>query len=662
MGKIASLDLETSCGVKECPGYGNSNSSKCEHAVHHRRNKIDIIGVYNGKDYFLFRTVADFDAWRNKNSYGYVGHGIKFDYKALKAHGSTIRPQDIVGDTNLLGSVVNHKIPSKWLKNYNEKRKELNASLPAKQKHRDGKPLSLKTMAPYYLGVDAFWENPASHDDVDYNRKDCEYTYLLHEKLLGCAEQDGTLEFYQSKLLPWTKLLAEAEYEGVLIDETKLHALYATAITESKRLEAVVHSSAGKAWRNYKQKLIEELEKDSKARCDSYISKRIKNKSKVKAVRARYAKSLAERVAELPSSFNLNSPEQMKVLLAFHGVDMDVEKRDKETNEWIEKEGTDKFVLIRSKVRQKLSIASDLLAYRQKQTEVNYLKQYIAATVDGRIYCTFNATGTRTGRLSSAGPNLQNVKGVLRGPFIIADPKKYSVYTVDSSQIEPRLVAYYAQDPDMVSLFVEGRDYHNFATKKFFPKETDSCPETDIKKSHEHLRKTAKIGDLSIIYGTGHFTFQTMCLVREEMDIPLDRCKDMVLSFREGMSATFGWKKNLEESYNSGHLVHTFMGRLVQARDSSSVHMTLFNTLVQGTASDVILHASLLAYRHFCKHKVDAKPLIWVHDEVVWRFPKGKEKWCKSVVDYFMKAYKLETPHGRVPLDVEGKVASCWEK
>jgi DNA polymerase-1 len=517
-------------------------------------------------------------------------------------------------------------------------------------------------MAPYYLGVDPFWENPASHDDPLYNEKDCRYTYLLHEKLLGMSEQDGTLEFYQSKLLPWTKLLAEAEYEGVLVDETKLQNLYQETINQAKLLEAKVHEFGKEAFKTYRQGLVDELSKDAHERCASYISKRLKDTSKAGAVRTRYAESLREKLSDLPSHFNLNSPEQMKVLLGYYGVDMDVEKRDKETNEWIEKEGTDKFVLIRSKVRQKLPIAEALLRYRQKQTEVSYLKQYIAACVQGRIHTTFNATGTRTGRLSSAGPNLQNVKGGLRLPFLVGRPEKYSIYTVDSSQIEPRLVAHYTGDAELVKLFQDGRDYHNFATKKFFPKETQGVPESDVKNSHGHLRKTAKLGDLSIIYGTGYYTFQTMCLVREEMDIPLDRCKDMVLSFREGMKDTFAWKQGLEESYNSGHIIHTFMGRLVQARDSSSVHMTLFNTLVQGTASDVILHASLLAYRRFCQLGVDAKPLLWVHDEVVWRFPKGKEKFCKETVDYYMKAYKLDTPHGRVPLDVDGHLASCWEK
>lgn len=645
-----------------CPGFGNSNSSKCEHALHHKLNKIDIIGVYDGKTYTLFRSVAAFDAWRNKTSARLIGHGFKFDYKTLKAKGSTLQPGHIIGDSMLLGSVVKDKVPNGYLKAYNDKRKEINAGLPPKQKHRDGKPLSLKTMAPYYLRVDPFWENPSTHDDPQYNRTDCVHTYHLHEKLLVRARQDGTEEFYQDKLLPWTKLLAEAEYEGILIDEKKLHTMYAEAVVQSKNLEKAVHNSATQAFKGYRASKERALTKDNGERRDSYISKRVKDPAKRQGVRDRYAQSLKERIEQLPTTFNLNSPDQVKWLLAYYNVNMDVEKRDKETNEWIEKEGTDKFVLKRAKVRQGPPIVEALLRYREKVTEVSYLKQYIGAVVEGRIHCTFNGTGTRTGRLSSSGPNLQNVKGALRLPFIVCDPSNDCVYTVDSSQIEPRLIAYLSGDKEMVTLFREGRNYHSYASKKFFPVETKGCKEADVKKSFEHLYKTAKIGDLSIVYGTGKFTFQTMCLVREEMDIPLDRCDDMVTSFREGMSGVFKWKRNLEESYKSGIPCHTFMGRLVQARDQSSIHMTLFNSLVQGTASDCILHASLLAYREFKKRGIDAKPLMWIHDEVVWRFPKNKKKTCKRIVDHYMTNYELKTKYGMVPLACEGKLASSWEK
>lgn len=659
---IHAVDIETSCGVRECEGYGLSNSSKCEHALHMKRNKIDIIGVYDGKDYFGFRTTADFDAFRNKTPAGLVFHGGKFDYKSLKSHGSTLGPKDIVGDTQLLGACVAHKVPAKWLKTYNEQRKELNAALPAKQRHRVGTPLSLKTMAPYYLGVEAFWENPVSHDDPEYNRKDCEYTHRLHTQLMDAARQDGTLRFYESYLVPWQKLLATAEYEGVLIDEKLLHKMYGDACKELVRLEADIHALVGDAFGSYRDSLIRDLRLDSDQRLEKYCQTRLKDQSKRETIAHRYEESLVKKVTELPTQFNLGSSQQMLHILTSFGIDTSVEKRDKATNEWIEKEGTDKYVLKRAKVTTNNGFAAQLLKYREKETEVSYLKQYINAVVDGRIFCSFSITGTRTGRLSSSGPNLQNVKGALRLPFIIADPERYLIYTVDSSQIEPRVIAYLTGDRELVLLFQQGRDYHNYATKKFFPADTAGVEEADIKKAHSKLRKTAKIGDLSILYGTGKFTFQTMLLVREEMALSLEECDKMVKEFRQGMQSINGWKINLENQYKRGTAIYDRFGCLVQARDESSVHMTLFNTFVQGMSSRMIFHASLMAYREFQTLGIDAKPLLWVHDEVCWRFPKEHADFCKKVVDKHMISYKLETQHGKVPLDIEGNLSSCWQK
>ncbi len=659
---IVAVDIETSCGVENCPGFGLSNSSKCEHAVHFRQNKIDIIGAFDGTNYFIFSTTSEFDDARNLGEWQIVFHGGKFDYKTLRAKGSKLSPRDIVGDTQLLASCINRKIPADWLKSYNEKRKELNGPLPPKQRHRVGSPLSLKTLAPYYLAVEPFWENPITHDDPEYNRKDCEYTYRLHEKLLAVAGHDGTLRFYENYLVPWQKLLGEAEYEGVLIDEKLLHKMYSDACRELVRLEGGINSVLGECFGVYRDTLAVELRIDSDARLEKYLTTRLKDKSKVAAVTARYEEALSKSVAELPTSFNLASSQQVLRICEYYGIDTTVEKRDKETNNWIEKEGTDKFVLKRAKVFTQNEFSSKLLEYREKETEVSYLKQYINAVVGGRIFCSFNITGTRTGRLSSAGPNLQNVKGALRGPYIVANPEKYSVYTVDASQIEPRVVAYLTTDKEMVLLFVNGGNYHNYASKKFFAEETQGTAEEDVKKAFPHLYKTAKIGDLSIIYGTGKHTFQTMCLVREEMALPLERCGEMVDAFRQGLKGVFGWKRNLEEQYKAGVPIYDKFGALVQARDHSSVHMTLFNSYVQGMASRMIFHASLLAFREFRGRGIDAMPLMWIHDEVVWRFPKGKEEVCKKIVDKYMKAYKLETPHGNVPLDVEGNLSSCWEK
>lgn len=657
---IVAVDIETSCGVETCSGYGLSNSSKCDHAVHHKHNKIDVIGVYDGEDYFLFTEARTFDNMQFERGWKLIFHGGKFDYKSLKAKGSAITLDDYVGDSMLLGACVYNKVSDSFLRSYNERRKELNESLPPKQRHRVGTPLTLKTMAPYYLKVEPFWENPVSHDDPEYNRLDCIYTYRLHQRLLVLADEDGTRQFYENYLLPWQKLLVEAELEGVLIDEKLLHEMYGQAVTDLRNIEEEVHRNLGPCFAGYRSTLEAQLRIETEQKCNDYISKRIKNPDKEAGVRERYYASLDKKISALPSRFNLASNPQMLHILTWAGIDTLVDKRDKETNEWIEKEGTDKFVLKRAKV-QGNGFADVLLRYREKETEVSYLKQYINACVDGRIYCGFSIVGTRTGRLSSSGPNLQNVKPSLREPFIVASPDEYSIYTVDASQIEPRVIAYLTGDYKLIKLFQDGRDYHNYATHLFFP-ETRSTPEGDIKKKFPELRnKVAKTGDLSLIYGTGPATLKTMCLVRGELDVPLERAAKWSKEFKRGMEHVLDWKKNLEEQYKAGVKIKNPFGFPVAARDEA-IHMTLFNSKVQGLASQMIVHAAYNSTKQLRGEGYDVMCLLLVHDEQVWRLPKGHEDYCKKVIDMHMKNYKLETQYGRVPLDCEGHLADRWTK
>ncbi len=657
---IASCDIETACGVQGCPGYDQANSSLCSHAVHTKLNKIKIIGVFDEKNgYTNFHSdVAAFDAYSESNAAQYVFHNGKFDWKTLKHKGSKLSLRNYIGDTQLAGACVYNKVTDGWLKMYNEKRAELNAFLPPKQRHRVGTQFTLKTMAPYYLRIEPFWENPTDHDDEEYNAKDCEYTFYLHKKLLELMEQDKTTDFYHTYLMQWQKLVCEAEYEGLLIDTALLYKMYAEAIKDRTAFEEAVHEKIQPCFEAFKKIKIAELTKESTAKCDSFC-KRLKDQSKVEAAQERYAASLAKKVAALPARFNLNSPKQMLDILTWAGIDTLVEKR--RLGEMSEEDQTDKFVLIRAEVRDNNELAGCLLRYREKETEVRYLKQYIEAVVGDRIYGGFSLTGTRTGRLSSSGPNLQNIKGSLRLPFIIADPSRYSIYTVDSSQIEPRVIAYLSKDKAMVELFANGRDFHNYATKLFFPNETKDCAEKDIKEKHKSLRNdVAKHCDLSGIYGTGPDTLIDMILLRAKKAVPRDFMTNALNSFKERMEHVFEYKRSLEGNYNNGVRIYDNFGFPVVA--GKSVFMTLFNSKVQGMSSRMIFHASFKAFVEFREQGIDARPLAWVHDEVIWRFPKGMEKHCQERVDYYMTHYKLNTPHGVVPLGVEGHLADRWQK
>lgn len=656
------IDIETVCNVAGCPTIGKSYG--CDHAVHFIHNKISLIGTYDGTRYLGFTELDEFIRFYQAlpQPVRIIGHGTKFDLKSLRRKGVPIPSSAYAGDTLLAASVVRKKIPADFLAEYNRRRAELNKALPVGQRHRLGTQYSLKTLGPYYLDVDPFWENTENHSDEEYNRKDVVYTWRLYHLFLRMMKEEGSYEFYKNKLLPWNRMLMEAEEEGILVDVPKLRDMYTQGLKDAKKLERQLQVEWKAGIEALRERKIREAQADSEKRCQSFIEKRIKDPTKIESVKHRYLASLHRKVQELRDTpLNINSAQQVQEVLEYYGVDTVFEIRDKELNEWIEKESAGKYVLKRAKVRHGSPHVQTLLKFREKETENKYLKNYLDAVVDGRIHCHFNGAGTRTGRLSCADPNLQNVKGILRIPFLVADGDLFDVYTVDASQIEPRLIAYFSEDRELVLLFRNGRDFHNYATKRFFPKETRGCAEKEIKKQHEKLRRTAKTGDLSILYGTGGNTFSAMLLLREEIWMEPSDCKALVGSFRSGMAGVLAYKERLDEALEAGHQQFNILGRPVHV-DIDKVYMTGLNTLIQGSASDLILEGSRRAREEFIRLGIDAKPLLWVHDEVVWRIPKAHREFCVDRINHHMKNYKLDTKYGVVPLDVEGHVADRWQK
>jgi hypothetical protein len=150
-----------------------------------------------------------------------------------------------------------------------------------------------------------------------------------------------------------------------------------------------------------------------------------------------------------------------------------------------------------------------------------------------------------------------------------------------------------------------------------------------------------------------------MILVRGDRHYELEQCEGWCDEFRAGVKDILAYKKGLEAEYNRTHKLYNDFGAPVVPGDS--VFMTLFNGLIQGQSSQMIFHASLLAFRKLWK--IGCKPLCWVHDEVIWRIPLGaNEAECVKMIDAFMCGYKLETPYGRVPLACEGHLGNEWVK
>src|ERR1700733_3976899 len=156
-----SLDIETACGVKECPNF----NSGCDHALDPYKSKITVIGLYwedeTGPQRLVLRSAEELKKFyqevRIMDKIEFTGANLKFDLRTLSVHGCEIKSEHWADDVNLMATCYTRKVSEDYLEWYRRTRKELNEHLPAGKRHRVGNPTSLKVLAPYFLEVEPFW-------------------------------------------------------------------------------------------------------------------------------------------------------------------------------------------------------------------------------------------------------------------------------------------------------------------------------------------------------------------------------------------------------------------------------------------------------------------------------------------------------------------------
>ena len=187
------VDIETECKKPDCPGGATCQAEK--HAIDPKTARITCIGVYSTEYHCVFRSLSEFKEWLERLKPDIIGHNFAFDAKHLYFNGVDVRPY-WKDDTLLLAHICNEKIPADWLTTYEERRKVLNKQLPTGISHRQASQYSLKTLAPYFLKVDAFWEDPTNHNDDAYVLKDCAYTLRLYNYFRNILSE-AELLFYR---------------------------------------------------------------------------------------------------------------------------------------------------------------------------------------------------------------------------------------------------------------------------------------------------------------------------------------------------------------------------------------------------------------------------------------------------------------------------------
>ena len=363
-----------------------------------------------------------------------------------------------------------------------------------------------------------------------------------------------------------------------------------------------------------------------------------------------YLKELEEKIYELSGvSFNILSPRQLSDVL-FNVLKIPYPKKVKDSSSY----STNKDIL--DKLKDKYEIVNLILEYRAiAKMKSNYVVGIInEISTDGKIHTIYNQTLTRTGRLSSERPNLQNIPirdelGKLIRKAFVPSPG-YKIASFDYSQIELRVFAHMAGAVDMINAFKNGIDIHTKTASQIF-----NVSVNDVTKD---MRRKAKAVNFGIIYGISSFGLS------EDLGINIDEAKHFIDKYLEAFPGIKDYMNSLiYEVYQTGYVkTLTNRKRIIDEINNknyiirqSGERMAL-NTPIQGTAADILKIAMIKIDEEIKNRNLKSKMLVQVHDELVFEVENDEVGILKELVTRIMStAYKLN-----VPLEVDYEIGDNW--
>jgi len=298
-----------------------------------------------------------------------------------------------------------------------------------------------------------------------------------------------------------------------------------------------------------------------------------------------------------------------------------------------------------------------VLEYRQltklKSTYVDALPALIRSQ-SGRVHTTFGQTGTATGRLSSANPNLQNIPirtelgREIRAAFI-AEPG-HVLLAADYSQIELRLLAHFSKDKLLVEAFRRGDDIHTLTASQVF-----GVPPLMVTPDH---RRQAKVVNFGIVYGLSAFGLS------QQLGIEPGEARKFIDAYFEKYAGVRAFIDATLEQTRREQRVKTLFGRIRPIPDINSknatqrgfAERTAVNTPLQGTAADLIKLAMIRIDEEIRKRGLKSRMTLQVHDELVFEVPEREVEAMRPLVrEHMEEAHSLA-----VPLLVEIGVGPNW--
>lgn len=370
---------------------------------------------------------------------------------------------------------------------------------------------------------------------------------------------------------------------------------------------------------------------------------------------ADYGSMLSQQIDELEKTiygqaggqFNINSPKQLGKVL-FEDLGLPVKKKTKS--------GYSTNAEVLESLRYDNPIVDNVLRYRAlaklNSTYCEGLLKVIAD--DGRIHSSFNQTETRTGRISSTEPNLQNIPvrtelgREMRKFFCAKDG--WLLVDADYSQIELRVLAHISGDENMIEAFKNNNDIHAITASQVF-----NMP---LEMVTPLMRSRAKAVNFGIVYGIGAFS------LGKDIGVSMREASQYIKNYLAHYSGVDEYMKRVVERAKLDGYVETMFGRrrYLPELSTGKAMMRAFgervarNMPIQGTAADIIKIAMVRVDERLKRENMQARLILQVHDELIVEAPEAEsEKAAKILQEEMENAVQLS-----VPLTADAAIGKTW--
>ncbi len=438
-----------------------------------------------------------------------------------------------------------------------------------------------------------------------YAAEDADVPLRLHPLLVERLEKFGLTELNATLEVPLIEVLVELEYNGIRIDTAQLAVLSEKYAGLLAKLEIEIYELAGR-------------------------------------------------------QFNIASPKQLQEIL-FVEQKLPILKRTKT--------GPSTDVEVLEELAHQHALPAKIIEYRQfaklKNTYVDSLPLLICPKTN-RVHASFNQVVAATGRLSSSDPNLQNIPirteagREIRAAFLPAEAD-WKLIAADYSQIELRVLAHYTKDEALIAAFERDDDIHALVASGVY-----SVPLAEVSSAQ---RRVAKAVNFGIIYGQSPFG------LARALDLEQSVAAQYIDAYVRGYPGVERWMTEVLRDCAKQGFVTTILGRrraisgvrepneqILQlapshhSRQKNLSERTAINTVIQGSAADLIKLAMLAIYRRLRAEKRRSRMLLQIHDELVFESPPDEiDAVSQMIVEEMARVMDL-----RVPLRVDLNTGSNW--